>query len=308
MILRFLVFCGFSFPAIGMVLGFMGRWFRELDSFAHFIHYYLLAFVLVTIAAIILKMKKTAVITVLCTAIGVFLLGPAQPFSFGSAAANSGSSGRELKVMAFNLLYLNNRVEDITDYVNSENPDVLFLQEVSPDNEALLEALTAYPNQQRCRLNQFMSIITLSKTQALAQDCLPESRLAWMELEHEGQKFRAISTHLHWPWPFGQWFQIDALRNDIAGWNTDIPIILGGDFNAVPWSHAVRTVEDIIRSKVVPGFRLTLFKYVTPVEAPLFMPIDQILLPKGATPVSAKVGPNLGSDHRPVSVSLTFDN
>lgn len=307
MIFRFLVFCGFLFPAIGMLLAFLGRWIRELDSFAHFIHYYLLAFICLVIAALIMKMKKTVALTIVAAAIGVFLLGPAQPFSFSSATASSGSSERELKVMTFNLLYLNNRVDDITDYVNSENPDVLFLQEVSPDNEAVLETLEAYPNQQRCRLNQFMSIVTLSKTPALAQDCLPESRLAWMELDHQGQKFRAISTHLHWPWPFGQWYQIDSLRNDIAEWDISMPIVLGGDFNAVPWSRAVHTVENIIRSKIVPGFRTTLYKFVTPIEAPLFMPIDQILLPKGATPVTAKVGPNLGSDHRPVSVSLTFD-
>lgn len=308
MILRFLVFCALLFPAIGMALAFAGRWIRQLDSFAHFIHYYLLAFLFVAVATIILKMKKTAVLTAICTAIGVVLLGPAQPFSFSSATSSSVSSGRELKVLTFNLLYLNNRVEEIADYVTSENPDIVFFQEVSPDNEVLLETLKAYPHQQRCRLNQFMSILTLSKTPALAQDCLPESRLSWMELEHEGQKFRAISAHLHWPWPFGQWFQIDAMRNDVAEWDASVPIILGGDFNAVPWSHAVHTVEAIIRSKVVPGFRMTLYKFVTPIEAPLFMPIDQILLPKGTTPVAAKVGPNLGSDHRPVSVSLVFDN
>ncbi|MEP0519966.1 MAG: endonuclease/exonuclease/phosphatase family protein [Hyphomicrobiales bacterium] len=308
MILRFLVFCGFLFPAFGMLLGFSGRWIRELDSFAHFVHYYLLAFVCIAIAATVLKMRKTLGLTVLAAAIGVFLLGPAQPFSFNGATVNSSSREHELKILTFNLLYLNARVNDITDYVNSENPDVIFLQEVSPNNEAVLESLVAYPNQQRCRLNQFMSIVTLSKTPALKQDCLPESRLAWMELEHEGKKFRAISTHLHWPWPFGQWYQIDSVRNDIAEWDVSIPIVLGGDFNAVPWSHAVQSVESIIRSKVVPGFRTTLYKFVTPIEAPLFMPIDQILLPRGTTPVAAKVGPNLGSDHRPVSVSLTFEN
>ncbi|MFK8033972.1 MAG: endonuclease/exonuclease/phosphatase family protein [Hyphomicrobiales bacterium] len=308
MIFRFLVLCGLVFPTLFMLLGIAGRWIRPLDSFAHFFHYYLLAFAFVAIAAFILKMKKTVFVTALTAGIGVFLIGPAQPFSFGIAKASSGSPAEELKILTFNVLYLNTRVEEITDYVNSEDPDVIFLQEVSPENEALLDTLKAYPYQQRCRLNQFMSIMVLSKTKGSAQDCLPESRLAWMELEHNGQKFRAVSTHLHWPWPFGQWFQIDSMRNDIAVWDAKMPIILGGDFNAVPWSHAVRTVEDIIRSKVVPGFRMTLYKFVTPVEAPLFMPIDQILLPEGTKPTTAKVGPNLGSDHRPVSVSLVFDN
>lgn len=308
MILRFLIACGLAISAFSMLLAFLGRWIRPLDSFSHFLHYYMLAFVCVLAAALLLRMKKTAILATMATLSGIFLLGPAQPFSFGMAKAPSGIAGKEIKVMTFNVLFLNDKIEEITAYIKSENPDVVFLQEVSPNNEGLLETLDTYPHQQRCRLNHIMSIMILSKTQATTQDCLSESRLAWMELDINGQKFRAISTHLHWPWPFGQWNQIDAMRNDIAEWDVKTPIILGGDFNAVPWSRAVRTVEDIIRSKVVPGFRLTLYKFVTPIEAPLFVPIDQILLPAGATPISAKVGPDLGSDHRPVSVSLTFNN
>lgn len=308
MILRFLVVCGLLCLALFMLFAFLGQWKRPLDSFSHFLHYYMLALLGVAAVAAFLKMKKTAIVSLATFAVGVFLLGPAQPFAFSLAKTNGASSPRDITVMTFNMLYLNDKVEEINNYINNQDPDIIFLQEVSPKNEALLERLKNYPHQQRCHLNRMMSIMVLSKARPIAQDCLAESRLAWMELKLNGQTFRAISTHLHWPWPLRQWEQIDSLRNDIALWDQDTAIVLGGDFNAVPWSHAVRTIEDIIHSKIVPGFRMTLYKFVTLIEAPLFVPIDQILLPANAAVKTAHVGPDLGSDHRPVTVTMTLGN
>ncbi|MGJ8531387.1 MAG: endonuclease/exonuclease/phosphatase family protein [Alphaproteobacteria bacterium] len=306
MILRILAYCALLVPITFTGLAITGRWFRPMDSFSHFFHYYCLAFAGIAILAVLLKLKGpavTAVVSLICT---ILLLGPAKPFAFAMAKPENGVESGALKILTFNLLFANDQIDQVTEYVKRQNPDIVLLQEVSPINGKVVELLEGYRFQQRCRVSPVMETVVLSKMEPTAQGCLPNAEVPWMDLSLNGKTFRTLSVHLNWPWPFRQWHNIDDLRNDLAALPEKHPVILGGDFNAVPWSHAVRTVEDITGSTIVPGFRVTLYGYDTPFKVPLLVPIDQILLPDGAVAQSAIVGPELGSDHRPVSVTFTL--
>lgn len=308
MVLRVLAYCVLLVPITFTGLAITGRWFRPMDSFSHFFHYYCLAFAGIAILAVLLKLKgpaTTALVSLICT---LLLLGPAKPFAFAMAKPENVAETGTLKIMTFNLLYANDQIEQVTDHIEQEDPDIVLLQEVSPINGEVIERLTAYRFHQRCWVSPVMETVVLSKTAPTAQGCLPNAEVPWMDLSLDGKSIRTLSVHLNWPWPFRQWRRIDDLRNDLAALPEKRPIILGGDFNAVPWSHAVRTVEDITGSTIVPGFRITLYGYNTPFKVPLLVPIDQILLPDGVTAHSATVGPELGSDHRPVSVTITLDD
>lgn len=297
---------GLLFPALFTALAFGGRWFRPLDSFSHFLHYYVLVFIIVAVVAGLLKLRKTAFLAFVSLLAAVWLLGPARPFALPSASSLNAATGDEVKIITFNLLFRNDQIERIADYFTQQDPDILMLQEVSPNNRGLLDLLPQYPYRQSCSLSDTMATMVLSKTQPSAQGCLAKGEVAWMELALNGRPVRAASVHLHWPWPLGQWKQIDKIRQEMAAWEPKPPIIIGGDFNAVPWSQAVRTMEAITSSKVVPGFRFTILGFKSPLKLPVFLPIDQILLPDEAILRDAGTGPYLGSDHRPVVATLNW--
>nr|WP_306267940.1 endonuclease/exonuclease/phosphatase family protein [Pararhizobium sp. IMCC3301] len=300
------VYGGLVFPALFTALAFGGRWLRPLDSFSHFLHYYVLAFIIVAIVAGFLKLRKTAAIALVSLLFAVWLLGPARPFALSGQTALQAAPGNGVKIITFNLLYHNDQIDRIADYVTRQDPDILMFQELSPINRPLLDLLPQYPYRQSCSLNQTMATMVLTKTKPSAQGCLPRSQVAWIDLILSGKPVRVASVHLHWPWPLLQWRQIDNIRSEVAGLDSKRPIILGGDFNAAPWSNAVRTMEDITGSRVVPGFRFTILGFKSPLKLPVFLPIDQILLPEEATLRDVTTGPELGSDHRPVVVTLNW--
>lgn len=303
-VVAFAIYLGLLFPALFTALAISGRWVRPLDSFSHFLHYYVLAFIIVAFVAGLLKLRKTAALALGSLLVAVWLLGPARPFALSGQSALNAATGSGLKIITFNLLFRNDQIRRIADYVTRQDPDILMLQEISPTNRGVLDLLPQYPYRQSCSLSEAMATMVLSKREPSAQGCLAKGEVAWMELVLNGEPLRAASVHLHWPWPFGQWKQVDKIREEIAAWEPGQPVIMGGDFNAVPWSRAVRDMEAITGSKVVPGFRITIYGYKTPLKLPLFLPIDQVLMPADATLRNATTGPELGSDHRPVSVTL----
>lgn len=308
MVLRILAYCALLVPITLTALSISGRWYRPMDSFSHFLHYYCLAFACIAILAALLKLKGPATTAVVSLVCALLLLGPAKPFAFALARSNDAGTSKPLKILTFNLLYANDQIEQIANYVKQQSPDIILFQEVSPVNHDAIDLLGEYRFQQRCWVSPVMEAVVLSRIEPVAQGCLPNAEVPWMDMTLNGIQMRTLSVHLNWPWPFSQWQRIDDLKSDLAALPQKRPIIIGGDFNAVPWSHAVRTVEEISEASIVPGFRVTLHGYNTPFKVPLFVPIDQILLPDAASAQSAVVGPGLGSDHRPVTVTFTLND
>lgn len=308
MVLRVLAYCALLVPITFTTLAVVGRWHRPMDSFSHFLHYYCLAFVAIAVLAMLFKLRGPAIIAVASLLCAGLLLGPAKPFSFALATVGNQETSRAFKILTFNLLYANEQREQVADYIRQQSPDVILLQEVSPINRDVIELLTEYKYVHRCWENPSMENVVLSRLEPVAQDCLPNVGAPWMDVSVNGRIMRMISIHLNWPWPFDQWQRIDDLQYDLAALPAEQPIIMGGDFNAVPWSEAVRTVEEITGSAIVPGFRFTFYGYNTPFRVPVFVPIDQILLPEGTNAQEAIAGPEIGSDHRPVTVTFTANN
>ena len=305
MILRILAYCVLLVPFTFMALSLTGRWYRPMDSFSHFLHYYCLAFAGIAVLAALLKLKGPTIAANVSLICAILLLGPAKPFAFAMAKSDAPATSGQFKVLTLNMLYANDQIERVANYIGQQSPDIVLLQEVSPINRDVIDLLKEYRFHQLCWENASMESVVLSKIEPTAQGCLPNADLPWMDIALNGKQTRVISLHLNWPWPFSQWKRIDELRTDLAAFPEKQPVILGGDFNGVPWSHAVQTVEDITDATIVPGFRFTFYGYNTPFKVPLFVPIDQILLPASASVQSAVAGPDIGSDHRPVTVTFT---
>ena len=86
------------------------------------------------------------------------------------------------------------------------------------------------------------------------------------------------------------------------------PLVVMGDFNATPWSHAVRRIERLTGTRRIGGIGRTWHGYPTPlgeVPVPLGLPIDHILISPGIGVLSVGTLEIPGSDHLAVRAVLT---
>ena len=108
--------------------------------------------------------------------------------------------------------------------------------------------------------------------------------------------------HLSWPWPYGQAPHRSAMEKQLV--ELQGPVVLGGDFNAAPWSAAVEALAAASRTTVAPGVTPTFQRKTWPVVGPLIrLRIDHVLVPE-AWQASTTIVPLPGSDHAAVIATL----
>jgi endonuclease/exonuclease/phosphatase (EEP) superfamily protein YafD len=98
----------------------------------------------------------------------------------------------------------------------------------------------------------------------------------------------------------------DAVFNHLADRlrSPGVPVIVVGDFNATPWSRAMTPLYEVgLRDTMLGrGFSATWRR-----EIPMIaIPIDLILIGGRISTQQRWLGPDLGSDHRPVVAELLW--
>ena len=190
-----------------------------------------------------------------------------------------------------NMLFRNSALGALADDIRARGPDVVTLQEVSNRNESLLADLAQdYPHQQLCRFQSWLGVAVLSRLKpvaGVAPLCSPQFGLAGLQVEGPEGPLWVLSIHLHWPFPFEQ---ADHLERLVPLLNSlSEPVVLGGDFNMVPWGQSVRWVGQLVEGTRAGPVRPTYwFKGVGP------LPIDHVFAPGGG---AVEVLPAIGSDH-----------
>lgn len=188
-----------------------------------------------------------------------------------------------------NMLYRNTALDDLYADIEARAPDVITLQEVSSRNETLLAKLAAeYPYQHLCRYRGWRGVAVLSRS-PFAPDsaalCEPAFGMAVALVQSSDGPVWVASVHMHWPFPYEQAAQRDALQPLLRG--LEGPLILSGDFNMVPWGASVRDLGSVAGEKAGPLRPTYRLKGVP-------LPIDHIFAPGGGR---VEVLPLLGSDH-----------
>jgi endonuclease/exonuclease/phosphatase family metal-dependent hydrolase len=84
------------------------------------------------------------------------------------------------------------------------------------------------------------------------------------------------------------------------------PTVLLGDLNLTPYAPAFRRLVD--RSGLKDAFASQAWRPTWQAGFwPLALPLDHVLVPQDSCVVSAQIGADIGSDHRPVLVRLRLD-
>jgi len=206
----------------------------------------------------------------------------------GVAVAGPGTGAGALTLYQKNMHYRDADIAALARDIRAMAPDIVTLQEVSVENEALLDLLwDVYPAQHLCRYTSDSGLAVLTRHSVTGSPvCGQAVGLAGLRVMTAQGPVWALSVHLAHPWPGRQRAQLDRLGPELralAG-----PRVIGGDFNMVPWSHALRRVARQSGTRRADPAR-TSFRL-----GPVPLSIDHVLAPGGGW---ADPRPRLGSDH-----------
>ncbi|MDU8928442.1 endonuclease [Alisedimentitalea sp. MJ-SS2] len=192
-----------------------------------------------------------------------------------------------------NLLFVAGDRSSLVADIRASGATLVTLQEVTRRNRAVLDNLKAdFPAQHFCPFARVGGVAVLSRLPKVpgSERCAERDGLAAMQVEGPDGPVWVVSLHLHWPWPYGQTDHVARLEPVLRG--LEGPMLIGGDFNAVAWSHAVSRIEAVSGTRRL-GHHLVTFQLP---RLGMWIGIDHVLsnLPGGARTETRAA---LGSDH-----------
>lgn len=283
---------------------------HAIQLFTHFRLQYLIVSLLLLAAFAFLRSPAYAaalVVSVLANAAVVV------PWYLDEVAATGES---EVKLLHANVLSANVEHDKLFALIADEQPDLVFLQEVSPQWEAALSALhTDYPHHYVEARNGNFGIALLSRLPLATVRHVDSAPLGLPTLHGEvavgAETIRFVSLHPMIPLGAGNYAarneqlqetaQLSVSLTDLSG----KPTILIGDLNVSMWDVNYREFE------MATGLRNARRGHGIVPTWPTFMPfamipIDHVLVSNDIGVKQIKTGPRIGSDHLPLVVTLSL--
>lgn len=273
---------------------------------------------LVLLAALAALMIRRGRTTLIAVPLVIATLGPtARQYVPRSPPA---TAGPPLKVMSFNLLAFNEEYEAIAAEVLAADPDVLFIQEYTPEWDAALSPHMSHtwPHSLIAPRSDCFGMALFSKLpfSSSPQIDLPLGRSETPQIHasvaHAGREIALYNVHL-FP-PSLSFNYVSEQRHGFADLlemlrREQRPAIVAGDFNFTDESLMAADLRDL-------GFRDThaLAGYgrgsTWPNQPALrHLPgvrIDHIYVSRELTAASGAVGRGVGSDHRPIIATVGY--
>lgn len=288
--------------AVCAVLFFLAPHNRIAETTTHFVTWYAAFGLIGTVVALAIRQWKVAA---LCAAFTLFYFVLIAMWYFPRPLLPAGNA-RNLRVVTANLLSTNGQTELFKAFVEADNPDLIFVQELSPLWARALEPLEeTYPHQAvRARSDHF-GIGLYSR--------LPLENVEIFDLA--GERFPAIRADLYLNDRFVTLLNMHTvppltdemfeLRNlqlvaaaEFAREQDDL-VIVAGDLNVTMWSPYYRELESVSALRNTRrGFGII---PTWPANLPLLqLALDHMLVSPDILTVDIRRGPNMGSDHLPL--------
>lgn len=216
----------------------------------------------------------------------------------------------QLKVIQFNVWDRDLDPARTIDWIAAQRPDIVVLEETTPEFRRLVEAKTGWTSP--CRNCEVMiySHLPGQVTPVPKMEGPRPGPLAHLTFQDANGPFTVIGVHNAWPTDGeDQQRQEARLAQVIAAFPRGRTIV-AGDFNSTPWSFSRRRWDAAFgltrrdrsifswpAGQVVKG--KTHFRFPIPI-----LPIDHVYAGPGWATVSITRGPKLGSDHYPIVAVL----
>jgi len=277
------------------------------ELFAHFRLQYLVVGALLAAAALLGSRRRLALAALVATTLNGVTLGGGA--SVSAAALDTECNGSDITVITANVEYINRQHEALLGWLSKQTADVVVLEEVTESWARSIERLPGYPFRAvRVREDPFgLALLSRRPLQSVewldfAGDGVPTISA---QVEIRGQPVQIIGLHTHSPVMSDRLRTRDreleraAQRATFGGQ----PTVLLGDLNVSPDAPAFPRLladGDLRDALASGGWRPTWRADFWP----LALRIDHVLASPSLCVVSSEVGPDIGSDHRPVRVTL----
>ncbi len=213
----------------------------------------------------------------------------------------------DLKVIQFNAWHENYAPEQSLKWLLAQNADVIVMAEGGGSAWAINKGLrTAYPFVS-CKSGRCEPWI-FSRKKVIASGAVQKGLPgAWATIEDSAGPFTVLGAHYVWPVPAGRQQAQSAMLVKAASGFDRRTLIVTGDFNSTPWSFTLRRQDKALGlnrwTRALPSWPSGQFSRVAAAPAP-FLPIDHVYAGSAWRAVKVERGPAIGSDHRPVIVTL----
>jgi endonuclease/exonuclease/phosphatase (EEP) superfamily protein YafD len=215
-----------------------------------------------------------------------------------------------LRVVTANAWFANPDYTELVAWLSRSDADIIALQEITPQSVLALESLAqAYPYRKVIPRDDPYGIALLSRwpidavlSMDFAEDGLP-SLVA--NLGVHGRKLQVIALHTRWPVLPGLQVARDRALQQAAAHAFTRPeaTILLGDLNLTPYAPAFARL--VAESGLRDAFAGESWRPTWQADFwPLALPIDHVLIPRRGCVTGYEIGPDVGSDHRPLRVTL----
>lgn len=213
----------------------------------------------------------------------------------------------QIKVIQFNASQANRELPRVVDWLVSEQPDIVTMEEPTPYLRDLIVARTGWSV-----AGYATTVMIFSRAPYLVMHRPTLERgtpLLWVNATYASSSgpFEVMVTHFTWPTQSMQAEQSLAMRKLLKR----LPrarMILGGDFNSTPWSF-IRRADDrdfglVRRDRALASWPARAPGPGGPIAPFPVMPIDHVYAGSGWATTSIRRGPRLGSDHYPLVVTF----
>jgi endonuclease/exonuclease/phosphatase (EEP) superfamily protein YafD len=310
---------GLGFATLSAVLGGLA-W--PLELFANFHPQWAALSLVLLLAALLLRHRPLIVVNAVLLAANIVPLAP-HLMSYVRDPAPVEATGPTLRLLSLNMHVLATDDGKFQALVAAEQPDVILLTEAPFDLEqrmAPLAALYPYRIPPRDKLMHEVAVysrwpIAGIETNRSAHPALPVSAIDLCPPSGaRGACLRVVT--LHAMTPFGAGAAIRERQFNIAARLATMqlgPAVIIGDMNLTPWSPTFARLIDSAHlrdTSRLRGLQPTWQSSRLPAGiAPLFaLSIDQALVSEDIAPRANRIGPDVGSDHRPMIVDLQLPN
>ena len=289
------------------LLGFLGKYHWILDGFSHFRVYYFAYFLVLGIVAFFLKLKRESItILIFILLSGIGLLKFYIPVS-------EAASDESIKIVSVNLLSSNNDFEKTIALIETENPDIVVLQEV---NQKWFNAISSIPSIFPYKLidvrEDNFGLVILSKLIFSENEKVVFSFSGVpsfsFNIDLEGEDVTIIATHPLPPVGTDYFndrnMQFENINKYVRSIKGEVVVI--GDLNTTSFSpNFSRITEETTLKDSRLGFGL---QPSWNARLPVFsITIDHVLVSEGINVINRRIGQDIGSDHLPVIIEISLE-
>lgn len=290
------------------VAGFGGDLHWALDLTSHFRPQYALLLAPAALACFVLGARASGILAAGCLAVQI---GTLLPFWL-PAAPIPALGAAPLRVVLANVHTHNRDFAAVRAWVVREDADLVVLQET---DRAWLDALADLGRQWPYRVEEprddNFGIAVWSRHPLhdarivrFGQAGLPS---VVAELDRDGDRLALVATHALPPVGAARTALRDQALAEVARFASACsgPVLVVGDLNCTPWSPQFRRL--LARGRLHDSAEGLGLQATWPSWLSVFgIPLDHCLLGAGLRAVARRIGPPIGSDHRPLVIEVAF--